>query len=158
MVPCYALLGIILFILKGEIFMIDTHYDLLTLLYIESLNNDYSYTEEFKKNFNKNNVTGIFANLYFMDKNEILESYFNVIYVGPNIYGVKLGAKYYFNKELSEMTLAECAFLAGLNNSPNSYNPFAGKDNVELIKKRTKLGIKVKILIKVLDLGKKRLN
>ncbi len=74
----------------------------------------------------------------FMDKDEILEAYFNVIYVGPNIYGVKLGSKYYFNKELSDLSLAECCFLAGLNNSPNSYNPFSDKDNGELIKKRTK--------------------
>ncbi len=51
--------------------MIDTHYDLLTILYIESLNNDFSYTEEFKKNFNKDNVNGIIANLYFMKKDEM---------------------------------------------------------------------------------------
>ena len=51
--------------------MIDTHYDLLTILYIESLNNNYSYIEEFKKNFNESNVTGIIANLYFMKKDEM---------------------------------------------------------------------------------------
>ncbi len=51
--------------------MIDTHYDLLTILYLESLNNDFSYTEEFKKSFNKNNVTGIIANLYFMNEKEM---------------------------------------------------------------------------------------
>ena len=105
-------------------------------------------TQQFIKNISGDNKSSIsrkvqewfraFQLELFMDKNEILESYFNVIYVGPNIYGVKLGAKYYFNKELSEMTLAECAFLAGLNNSPNSYNPFTQKDNVDLIKKRTK--------------------
>ncbi len=44
----------------------------------------------------------------------------------------------YFNKSVSDLDLAECAFLAGINNSPNSYNPFNEKDNSEKIKKRTK--------------------
>ena len=71
-------------------------------------------------------------------KDEILEAYLNVIYVGPNIYGVEEGSKYYFNKSAKELKLSECAFLAGINNSPNSYNPFKGNDNNEKIIKRTK--------------------
>ena len=59
-----------------------------------------------------------------LDKDEILEAYLNIIYVGPNLYGVEMGSNYYFNKSVSELDLAECAFLAGINNSPNSYNPF----------------------------------
>ena len=78
----------------------------------------------------------------FCSKDEILQAYFNIIYVGPNTYGVSAGAKYYFNKDVSELDLAECAFMAGINNSPNSYNPFSGKDNSELIKKRTKIVLK----------------
>lgn len=78
----------------------------------------------------------------FCSKDEILQAYFNIIYVGPNTYGVSAGAKYYFNKDVSELDLAECAFMAGINNSPNSYNPFNGKDNSELIKKRTKIVLK----------------
>lgn len=74
----------------------------------------------------------------FCSKDEILETYFNIIYVAPNTYGVDMGAKYYFNKSVSDLDLAECAFLAGINNSPNSYNPFNEKDNSEKIKKRTK--------------------
>ena len=61
-----------------------------------------------------------------LSKEEILEAYLNIIYVGPNIYGVNNGAKYYFDKDISELDLGECAFLAGLNHSPNSYNPFTG--------------------------------
>ncbi len=53
--------------------MIDTHYDLLYVLYTEYLKNDYSYTEKFKNNFNKDNVTGVIANLYFMTKEEMKE-------------------------------------------------------------------------------------
>ena len=72
-----------------------------------------------------------------LSKEEILETYFNVIYVGPSIYGVEAGSKYYFNKSANDLSLEECAFLAGINHSPNSYNPFNGKDNKEKITKRT---------------------
>ncbi len=72
-----------------------------------------------------------------LSKDEILETYLNIIYVGPNIYGVEKGAEYYFNKKVSELDLAECAFLAGINNSPNSYNPFGKNDDSEKIKSRT---------------------
>jgi len=44
-----------------------------------------------------------------------------------------------FNKNVSELDLAECAFLAGINHAPNAYNPFnKEKDNTEKIEKRTK--------------------
>ena len=55
----------------------------------------------------------------YFSKEEILDMYLNVIYVGPNIYGVGAGSQYYFSKNVQELTLAECAFLAGINNSPN---------------------------------------
>lgn len=82
-----------------------------------------------------------------LSKDEILEGYLNVIYVGPNMYGVETAAKYYFNKTCKDLSLEECAFLAGINNSPNSYNPFDEKDNSERIKKRTKT-----VLAKMLEL------
>lgn len=82
-----------------------------------------------------------------LDKDEILGAYLNIIYVGPNTYGVGAGAKYYFNKTVDKLTLEECAFLAGINNSPNSYNPFGEKDNTEKINKRTKT-----VLAKMLEL------
>lgn len=84
------------------------------------------------------------------DKDEILDGYLNIIYVGPNIYGVEMGSQYYFNKSVSDLNLAECAFLAGINNAPNAYNPFLEeKDNSEKIKKRTKT-----VLYKMLELEK----
>ncbi len=82
-----------------------------------------------------------------LSKDEILEAYLNVIYVGPNIYGVELGSKYYFNKSAKDLSLEECAFLAGINNSPNSYSPFSDDDNSEKIKVRTKA-----VLDKMLEL------
>lgn len=83
----------------------------------------------------------------FMSKDEILELYLNIIYVGPNVYGVEAGAQYYFDKPAKNLTLEECAFLAGINNSPNSYNPFNDTDNTEKINKRTKI-----VLSKMLEL------
>lgn len=78
-----------------------------------------------------------------LSKDEIMQTYLNIIYVGPNVYGVQMGAKYYFDKDVSELDLAECAFLAGLNHSPNSYNPFDESDNSERIKSRSKLVLSV---------------
>lgn len=85
----------------------------------------------------------------YFTKEEILEMYLNVIYVGPNIYGVETGAKYYFDKDVSDLSLAECAYLAGINNSPNSYYPFENSDNEKLIKNRTST-----VLKKMLELNK----
>lgn len=84
---------------------------------------------------------------WYFSKDEILELYLNVIYVGPNIYGVQTGAKYYFGKDATDLSLAECAFLAGINNAPNSYNPFGDTDNSEKIENRTKT-----VLSKMLEL------
>ena len=82
-----------------------------------------------------------------LSKEEILEGYLNIIYVGPSIYGVDAGAKYYFDKSASKLSLEECAFLAGINHSPNSYNPFGDADNSEKIEKRT-----ITVLDKMLEL------
>ncbi len=56
-------------------------------------------------------------------KQQILESYLNTVYLGENYYGVQVAAQGYFGKDLSELTLRECAMLAGVNNSPYYYNP-----------------------------------
>ena len=81
-------------------------------------------------------------------KDEILTFYLNIIYVGPNSYGVGAGSKYYFDKDVSQLSIAECAFLAGINNSPNSYKPFDNTSEAkEKIVKRTKT-----VLSKMLEL------
>ena len=78
-----------------------------------------------------------------LSKDQILELYLNIIFVGgSNNLGVEVGAEYYFNKSAKDLDLAECAFLAGINNSPNSYNPYGEKDNSEKIKNRTKTVLK----------------
>ena len=61
-----------------------------------------------------------------ISKEQILELYLNILFVGANnLHGVELGAEYYFNKSAKDLSLAECAFMAGINHSPNSYNPYS---------------------------------
>lgn len=74
-----------------------------------------------------------------ISKDQILELYLNIIFVGgDNIHGVELGSLYYFNKNAKDLDLAQCAFLAGINNSPNMYSPYdTTSDHSELIKERT---------------------
>ncbi len=74
----------------------------------------------------------------FASKDEILVAYLNIIYTAPNVYGVGMGARYYFDKDVQDLSLAECAYIAGINISPNSYNPFTESDNSQRIKNRTK--------------------
>jgi len=56
-------------------------------------------------------------------KEQILESYLNTIYLGENYYGVKTAAYGFFGKDLADLTLRECAMLAGVTRSPYYYNP-----------------------------------
>ena len=57
-------------------------------------------------------------------KKEILEMYMNQIYFGQGAYGIQTAAKTYFDKDVDQLTLAQCAMLAGLPKSPNYYSPF----------------------------------
>ena len=56
-------------------------------------------------------------------KLQILEYYLNTIYLGENYYGVQVASQGYFGRDPSELTLRECAMLAGLTNNPYYYNP-----------------------------------
>ena len=56
-------------------------------------------------------------------KDEILEMYFNQIYFGEGAYGVDAAAKVFFGKRVQELTLPECALLAGLPRNPRDYSP-----------------------------------
>ncbi len=66
-----------------------------------------------------------------LTKEQILEMYLNQIYFGQGAYGVAAAAQTYFGKELSALTLAESAFLAGLPKSPNHYSPFKAYDRAK---------------------------
>ena len=67
------------------------------------------------------------------DKDKILEIYLNVIYFGSNFYGIYDAAQGYFGKEPADLTIAECAMLAGLPNAPSLYSPYV---DFHLAKKR----------------------
>jgi penicillin-binding protein 1A len=69
-------------------------------------------------------------------KNEILTLYFNQIYFGHGAYGIQAASQFYFNKPITELTLAECALLAGLPQSPNRLSPLR---NPKLARKRQEL-------------------
>lgn len=59
-----------------------------------------------------------------VSKKEIIALYINKINYGNNIRGVQKAAQYYFGKDADELNLVECAFLAGIINAPNNYNPY----------------------------------
>jgi len=61
-------------------------------------------------------------------KPEILEMYLNEIFMGHSAYGMEAAAQQYFGKSVSELSLSECALLAGLPRAPNYYSPYNNKD------------------------------
>lgn len=63
-----------------------------------------------------------------MSKEVILENYLNTINLGQNTLGVQAAAKRYFNKDVSELTLSECAVIAGITQNPSKYNPVTHPD------------------------------
>jgi len=62
-------------------------------------------------------------------KEEVLWLYLNQIYFGHGAYGVQAAAQLYFGKDVQDLTLAECAMLAGLPRSPGRYSPFINRRN-----------------------------
>ena len=67
------------------------------------------------------------------DKESIFTMYVNRIYYSDGVYGLKTAAKYYYGKELNQLTLPQMALLAGMPQHPNTYNPY---DNPEAAKAR----------------------
>lgn len=66
------------------------------------------------------------------NKDWILENYLNTVNLGQNSLGVQAAAMRYFNKDVSELTLSECAVIAGITKSPEGLNPISHpKDNAK---------------------------
>ena len=86
-----------------------------------------------------------------MSKDDILVWYMNTLYLGDSNYGVKVAAKDYFGKELYELSLRECAILAGLAQSPNEYNPRLNLLKGDLTPTNRRIST---VLYKMLDTGK----
>jgi penicillin-binding protein 1A len=69
----------------------------------------------------------------YYTKDEILERYLNIIYLGAGAYGVDAAAHTYFGRNVENLTLAQAAMLAGIVAAPSDYSPFS---NLELARDR----------------------
>ena len=78
-------------------------------------------------------------------KDDIIEAYLNVMPMSENIVGVGYAANVYFNKDLRDCTLAECALMAGVTNNPSLYDPY---ERPEAARRRQRL-----VLAKMYDCG-----
>jgi penicillin-binding protein 1A len=63
-----------------------------------------------------------------LTKEEILTLYVNKIFLGKNAYGIAAAARIYYNKSLSELSIAQMAMIAGLPKAPSKYNPIANPE------------------------------
>ena len=89
-----------------------------------------------------------------LTKDQILQRYLNRIYLGSanglEIRGVEAASNYYFNKSAKDLSIAEAAFIAGINHSPNNYNVFTSETDIsEKVKTRT-----LNVIGKMHELGK----
>ena len=92
-------------------------------------------TQQLLKNMTEDNagtvnrkVREIFRALEFeknYTKEQILELYLNTIYLGQGCYGVQTAAQFYFGKDVSELSAAECASLIAITNNPSMYGPMS---------------------------------
>lgn len=69
------------------------------------------------------------------DKDLILETYLNIIYMGQQgpyqVRGYGAASRYYFQKSISDLSLAQCSLLAAIVNSPGQYNPFLNPEKAK---------------------------
>ena len=79
--------------------------------------NEVSITRKLKEIFRALNLEREFT------KDEILESYLNTVNFGGNNNGIQAAATAYFNKDVKDLTLAECAAIVGITQNPSQYNP-----------------------------------
>ena len=63
------------------------------------------------------------------DKQEIMEWYLNAVYFGEGCWGVQTAAQTYFGKDVTDLSLAECAAIVGITNKPTYYDPFYNEKN-----------------------------
>lgn len=84
-----------------------------------------------------------------IEKEDILESYLNTIYLGEGAHGVEVASHTYFNKSVTEINIAEAATLAALIQLPEGYNPYNGEKQAEKLADRRKV-----VLNKMLELEK----
>jgi penicillin-binding protein 1A len=81
------------------------------------LTSEVSYTRKIRELFLARRIEST------LSKQQILELYLNQIFLGRNAYGVQAAARAYFGKDVADLTLAECAYLAVLPKAPSNYDP-----------------------------------
>lgn len=84
--------------------------------------NESTWLERFTRKFQEQYLA-IQIEEKIQDKNIILENYLNTINLGAGAYGVQAASKQYFNKDVWDLNLSECATLAGITQNPTQFNP-----------------------------------
>ncbi len=113
---------------------IRTAYGVMSMFTGRDIQGGSTLTQQLIKNLTeedqvtvKRKIKEIFRAIEFENKyskKDILEWYLNYIYLGENCNGVYTAAYTYFGKDVSELSLAECASLIGITNNPSLYNPY----------------------------------
>ncbi|MDR1253886.1 MAG: transglycosylase domain-containing protein [Oscillospiraceae bacterium] len=85
--------------------------------------NEVSLTRKIREIFRSINMENEYS------KDEILEAYLNAVNFGSGCRGVQASAKNYFNKDISECSIAQCAAIAGITKNPAAYNPLIFPEN-----------------------------
>lgn len=84
--------------------------------------NESTWLERFTRKFQEQYLA-IQVEKKINDKNVILENYLNTINLGAGAYGVQAASRQYFNKDVWDLNLSECATLAGITQNPTQFNP-----------------------------------
>lgn len=93
--------------------------------------NETTWLERFTRKFQEQYLA-IQVEKKINDKQVILENYLNTINLGAGTYGVQAAARQYFNKDVWDLNLSECATLAGITQNPTKYNPIENpKENAQ---------------------------
>lgn len=85
--------------------------------------NDVSIIRKVKEIFSALNLEKKYS------KQEILQAYLNVVNFGAGCYGVQAAANLYFDKDIADCSIAECAAIAGITQNPSRYNPLIYPEN-----------------------------
>ena len=90
--------------------------------------NESTWLEKFTRKFQEQYLA-IQVEKKINDKEVILENYLNTINLGAGAYGVQAAAQRYFNKDVKDLTLSECATIAGITQNPTKYNPIINPED-----------------------------
>lgn len=93
--------------------------------------NESTWLERFTRKFQEQYLA-VQVEKKINDKQVILENYLNTITLGAGTYGVQAASRQYFNKDVWDLNLSECATLAGITQNPTKYNPIENpKENAK---------------------------